>query len=189
MIYINDESDHTRDLLSKCNLICTWVTVAVTKNRVGVVHLDKKHKLDESVHCLLRQNFGEDVVSVGEIHASPSVFENQFARFKVPVKWNCSQQKKYFDNDVKHLTDRGVQRDILPFDQAIEKSKAMSQKSGSAKCKEFPHGAQRNTFSACDGGKVANRVHLCIPIDAICLKSKHSPTFASWRKPSITTHW
>ena len=105
---INDESDHTRDLLSKCNLICTWVTVAVTKNRVGVVHLDKKHKLDESVHCLLRQNFGADVVSVGEIHASPSVFENQFTRFKVPVKWNCSQQKKYFDNDVKHLTDRGV---------------------------------------------------------------------------------
>ena len=89
---------------------------------------------------------------------------------KVPLSRKIDKQKKYFDNDVKHLTDRGVQRDILPFDQAIEKSKAMSQKSGSAKWKEFPHGAQRNTFSACDGGKVANRVHLCIPIDAICLK-------------------
>ena len=47
----------------------------------------------------------------------------------------------------------------------------------------------RQDVESCVGGKVANRVHLCIPIDAICLKSKHSPTFASWRKPSITTHW
>ena len=45
------------------NLICTWVTVNVTKNRVGVVHLDKKYEFEESV----KQNFGQGILSVGEI--------------------------------------------------------------------------------------------------------------------------